>query len=341
MVMSESTIANTLVAAHADRVRELARLYGLLERAADAAGTGSAAARRAHHELSQRIADWEVADSQAERRDLVALAGEEREAVRDVLGRAIVHAEREAEGWPPGSEERAVGPALRHMQAALPANLARADLVRVRRSAARLEALERLGGPPFILANEARLLLRTLESATGPVVRSEVQFDPDNHFRGTLAWALMASVIYEPGAAGAADLGLGKSTALPAMLGAAGLDPDELRRSWIQSAAATHPFACYPLVPRGRFCTARPDGAVSSDLDSTGPIGWAAGPEVEVLAQDLAALGRKQPTFAAELVAASARVASAARGGQAVIGFIEYVSADAEGARKWLIAEES
>lgn len=197
-----------------------------------------------------------------------------------------------------------------------------------------------MGGPQFILANEARLLLQTLEAATGPVVRPEVQFDPDNRFRGTLAWALMAAVIYEPGAAGAADLGLGKSPALPALLGAESAALDELLQSWMESAAAAHPFARYPLVPRGRFCTARPDGAVSSDLDATGPIGWAVGHDIEVPARDLVALGSAQPSFAAKLAAASARVASAARGGHAVIGFIEYVSADAEGARKWLIAEE-
>jgi hypothetical protein len=108
----------------------------------------------------------------------------------------------------------------------------------------------------------------------------------------------------------------------------------------MESAAAAHPFARYPLVPRGRFCTARPDGAVSGDLDATGPIGWAAGHDVEVLAQDLAALAGAQPSLAAKLAAVSARVAAAARDGHAVIGFIEYVSADAESARKWLIAEE-
>ena len=47
-IFDPATVAHSLVAAHAERVPELARLYGLLERAVAASGADSDAARAAH-----------------------------------------------------------------------------------------------------------------------------------------------------------------------------------------------------------------------------------------------------------------------------------------------------
>ena len=144
-------------------------------------------------------------------------------------------------------------------------------------------------------------------------------------------------MIREPGASGGVDLGLGVSPMVAALLGVAGEDLDELNARWVQSAPPSHPFAHYPFVPRGRFCSVTATGLVRGDLESTGPIGWAAADDVAAVARDLAALADEQQAFGVELRAASLRVELAARRGHAVIGLIEYSSPEAEGQRSWFV----
>jgi hypothetical protein len=331
-------LAHSLVAAHAERVRELARLHGLLEHAVAAGGADGAAARGAHRASSERIAEWQRADLEAEGRDVVTLAVAEREAMLLGVSRALAHARRHAEGLPPAAPEHAVVRALEQILAASPAALPRAALVRFRRSAARLDRLEALRGPAFVLGNEARVLLGALESGTAPLPPSDPAFDPGDDFRATFAWGLDACVIGEPGAVGGADLGLGASPAVPALLGVVGEDLGALHERWLRSAAPSHPFARHPYVPRGRFCSAAsPGNPVRGDLDSTGPIGWAAADDVAALARELAAVAGAQPAFATELRAAAERIETAAARGHAVIGLVEYLPPEAEGERKWLV----
>src|SRR5689334_422438 len=134
--MDPKMIAHTLVPAHTARVVELAELFALLENAASTGGVDSAAARDAHHRLIERIIDWEMADREAERRDVLALSAAEREALQQDIARAIPYAERDAEGLPETSPEQATVHALRRIHAAFPTALTRAALVRFRRSAA-------------------------------------------------------------------------------------------------------------------------------------------------------------------------------------------------------------
>jgi hypothetical protein len=336
--MDPAVLAHSLVAAHAQRVRELAHLYGVLERAVAAGDADGAAARGAHRAVSARIVEWQRADLEAERRDVVALAAAEREALLLAVSRAIAHGRRHAEGLPPAAPEHAVVRSLQQVEAAFPAALPRAALVRFRRSAARLERLEALRGPAFALGTEARVLLGALESGTGPIPPPDPELHPGDDFRSTFARGLDACAIREPGAAGAADLGLGVSPAVPALLGVTGEDLGELHERWLRTAAPSHPLARYPCVPRGRFCGATsPDDPVRGDLDWAGPVGWAAADEVTALARDLAALAGGQPSFAAELRAASDRVEAAARRGHAVLGLVEVLPPEAEGERQWLV----
>ena len=60
--MLPAFVAHGLAAAHADRVQEVARLYGLLERAVAADGVDGDAARSAHGVLSARLREWEGDD---------------------------------------------------------------------------------------------------------------------------------------------------------------------------------------------------------------------------------------------------------------------------------------
>jgi hypothetical protein len=83
--MEHPIIANSLLAAHTDRVLELARLYDLLERTAASTGAASDGTRKVHRALTARIVDWETADGEAERRDVVALTAEEREPLLRIL----------------------------------------------------------------------------------------------------------------------------------------------------------------------------------------------------------------------------------------------------------------
>jgi hypothetical protein len=338
--LDQPLITHSLVAAHADRVLDLVRLYGLLESAAAASGVDGDAARSAHRLLGARIVEWETADLHAERRDVVPLAPREREAMRDDVGRAIGHAQGYAAGLPPDADEHAVVRSLQEIHAAFPATLTRAALVRFRRSAARMARIEALDAPPFVLGSEATVLSSALESATAPIAPGEVQFDPEKGFRDTFAYGLEACVIREPGAAGAADLGLGTSAAVAALLSVTAGDLDAVYDRWLDSAAQLHRFAPYPYVPRGRFCGPGASGVVRDDLDATGPIGWAVGDDVAALARDLADAARANARFAPELHAAAQRVESAAGQRHAVVGFIEYVPPQSEGWRKWFTAHD-
>jgi hypothetical protein len=339
--MDPAIIAHTLVAAHETRVRELTRLYGLLERAVAAGGADGAAARGAHRALAARIVDWHGADWEAERRDVVALTASEREEMARSVGRAIPHGERWAAEMPSAAREHAVVRSLRQLQNDFPAALPRATLVRFRSSAARLERLEALRGPVFVLGNEARVLLRAIEHGIEPIPPPDPDIEPGGDFGATFAWGLDACVMCEAGASGGADLGLGASPAVAALLGVAGEDLDELNARWVETADPSHPFARPPYVPRGRFCAVSATSPVRADLEGAGPIGWAAGDDVAALARELAAAARDQPAFAAELQAAATRVEAVARRGHAVIGLIEYLSPEAEGSRHWLVHDET
>jgi hypothetical protein len=297
--MEPATVAHTLVAARADRVSELARLYRLLERAVVGGGADGDGARRAHRALGARIVEWNGIDMEVERRDVVTIDAAEREEMLHTLRGAFALSEG-------------------YLETPIPTSMPRADLVRFRRSAARFQSLQGLGAPALIAGNEARLMRAALESSTAAIPPPDPDFDPGSDFRATFAWGLEACVICEPGAAGGADLGLGTSRAVAALLAVTGEDR-------------------YPYVPRGRFCTISAMGPLRGDLESTGPIGWAAGGDVAILARDLAGVADQQPAFAAELCAVSERVESAARQGHAVIGLIEPLPPETDGERTHLV----
>lgn len=339
--MDPALVAHSLVAAHDDRLQELARLYGELEHAVTAGSANGGAAREVHRTLRARIATWVAADLAAELRDVVALAADERGALLRETRRALAHAERHADGLPATAVEHAVVASLRQIQTGFPTSLTRAALVRVRRSVARLARLEVLGAPHFVLGSEAGVLLGAFESATAPAAPLAIELDPEDGFHRTFAWSLEACLILDPGAAGAADLGLGTSPVVSTLLRTDGDDPDELYERWLGSLDPSHPFARYPYVPRGRFCSTSPEREVRSDLDSTGPIGWATAREAAILAGDLRAIAGEKPAFASELQAVAERVTAAADLGHAVIGWIEYLPAEAEGRRTWLTDPEA
>lgn len=316
--MPAAVIAHALVAAHAERARELARLYDQLERAVVVAGPDGAAARDAHREVSARITDWNGIDMEAERRDVVTIEAAERDEMLRVVRRAIGHVESYLADLAPSAPQHEVVASLRRIQTAFPTSLPRADLVRFRRSATRFETLEKLRVPAIIVGNEAGLMLGALERGATPIPSPDPDFDPGSDFGDTLLWGLHACLICEPGASGGVDLGLGTSPAVAALLGATGQDR-------------------YPFVPRGRFCAVDATGPVRGELESSGPIGWAAGADVLALARDLDGLAAEQPALAGELRAAAERVVAAARRGHAVIGLIESLPPEAEGHRTSLV----
>lgn len=336
--MDPAIVAHTVVAAHAQRVAELTHLYELLERAAVATGPASDAARNQHRILCARLLEWEGADMDAERQDVISLAGDEREEMLRAIESAITDAERHAEGLPPTADEQGVLASLQRARAAFPAVLTRAAVAELRRSAARRRRIASLNGPAFLLGNEAAVLSGVLEYASTPIAPAEIQFDPEDGFRGTFACGLRACVLREPGAVGSVDLGLGTSPAVAVLLGvAAGEDLDALYQRWTRSADPAHPFARYPYVPSSRFCGVSSASPVRGDLDSTGPIGWVAADGVVAMARDFAAVARAHTNFATEVQAVSNRVESTGRRGCAIIGFIEYLSPEREGERRWLV----
>jgi hypothetical protein len=340
--MDRGIVAHSLVTAHAERVREFARLFDQLERALAARGTDQKTTEEAYRRLTARLVAWELADHEAEQCDVVTLPADERQALRQAVARATGHAEQHARGLPATAREQAVVRSLCAIDdgdAAFPTVLTRATLARFHRSAARLGRLEALRAPAFLLGNEAAVLLGALQSASAPVVRPEVdiRLDAEDGFQSTFAWGLETCAIRAPGAPGAVDLGLGTSPAFAQRLGLEGADLPALYQAWRRSAAPEHPFARQPYVPAGRFCAPGPARRVRADLDSTGPIGWAAGDDVAHLARELAGLATAQPAAAAELLAVAERLEQAAGRGEAVIGFVEYVPPEAERERKWLI----
>jgi hypothetical protein len=335
--MDREIIAHSLVAAHAERVREFARLYDSFERAVAANGPAGGEAQDIHRRVSARIVEWTTTDLEAERHDVILLSSEERESIRQETARAIPYAESKADGLPGSAPEREVVRLLRQFHTACPATLTRAALVRFRRSVARLQRLEELDAPVFLLENEPSILLAALESATAPIACRDVALDPTDRFERTFIRGLEACSIVEPGAARAADMGLGTSSAVAALLGVSGEDLHDLHERWVQSAAPSHPFARHPYVPRDRFCAVGSTSPVRADLESTGPIGWAAGDDVARLARDLRGIADEKPTFQPELRALADRVEAAARRGEAVIGLIEYLPPESDGNRQWLV----
>jgi hypothetical protein len=186
-------------------------------------------------------------------------------------------------------------------------------------------------------------MLGALAAATTTLATEAIGFEPAEGFHATLVRALEACVMRAPGAAGARDLGLGTSAALPALLGlpAAGLRDAHVR--WCETAAPSHPWARFPLVPRGRFGTMHEARVVRGDLDSTGPIGWAAGDDVRLLASALAAEAARVPVAgapSAHLRAVAERARRVADEGHALLGFIEFLPPEADGQRQWLVDPE-
>jgi hypothetical protein len=335
--MERADVGHTLVAAHAGRVRDLATLHASLERAVvTGGGSTSAAAKETHALLAAQLVEWDHADREAERCDVVTLATDEREALRQAVSRAIAHAQEHAAVLAP-----TVPAAIRSLQALqtdFPPLLTRAALTRLRRSAARLEQLELLRAPGFALGGEASLMLGAIQSATAPIERPAVEIDTSDGFHSTFAWGLDACVIREPGAVGGVDLGLGTSPAVSALVGSSGDELHALHQRWVETAAPTHPFATYPLVPRGRFGTVSATRRVRGDLDSTGPVGWAAGDDLARYVRDLRALAGRHVALAVELEAVANRVEAVAARGAAVIGLVEYLPPEADGERHWLAA---
>jgi hypothetical protein len=258
-----------------------------------------------------------------------------------VVRRAVSHVRRYRDDLPPTAPEHAVVESLHRIQTEFPRSLPRADLTRFRRSAARLDNFERLNAWGILLGNEARLMLEALERGTAAIPPPDPNFDPGSDFSATFTWGLSTCVICEPGASGGVDLGLGTSPAVAALLGVTGEDIearwDDLVERWVLPMAPSHPFARYPFVPQGRFCSVRSTGPVRGDFESTGPAGWADADGAVDLARALAAVADQQPVFAGELRAASNRVESAARRGHAVIGLIELLAPEAEGHRSFLV----
>jgi hypothetical protein len=335
-ILSGAIVAHTLVAAHADRVQALARLWDSLERAVANGGVQVDVTRDAHQHLCAQVDSWMVADLEAERRDMVALAEDERARMRRDTARAIAHAEVEARGLLPTAREHGIVHALQQIHDSFPVALPRATLVRFRRSAARLARIEALDGPAFLLGGEAGVMLGAFELATVPLAPADFAFNPSDGFHGRLIWGLRACVVREPGATGGVDLGLGASTAVAELLGIGGEDLDELYNDWLETAEVSHPFARYPFVARGRLCRVSPTRLVRADLESTGPVGWADDDDVARLGDALLAIGEERGAIARELGAASRRVHAAAERGHAVIGLIEYLPREAEGQRNWL-----
>jgi hypothetical protein len=339
--MSHAALAHSLVAAHADRIEQFARLYGVLASEVAAHGTESDEAHGAHRRLGARIVEWETTDQQAERADIVVLSTEDRQALVRDTARAINAAERQAHGLPERAREHEVVRSLRKFHSHFPAELPRASLVRLRRSAKRAANIEKLGGPGFLLGSEAEVLLGALESATAPIAPPEVEFDSENGFHATLAWGLEACLVRDPGAVGVANLGLGVSPSVIGLLGLAGEKLDAEYDQWLRLASPSHPFGRYPFVPSGRLGDGTAERRVRGDLDSTGPIGWATPAEAATLAQSLSGATNEHGDLASELQRSSARIQSTAARGQAVIGWIEYLPPEAEGQPKWFVELEA
>lgn len=197
--MQPALVAHGLVAAHATRVVELARLYGALDRAVVASGVESAVARDAHAALSARVGEWLVADVEAERRDMVTLTAAERDSMLRDIDHTIPAAD-------------------------FPTALPRAALIRFRQSAARRRRLEALGAPGVIIGNETGLLRGAIESGIGPIVAPQLAFNPERGFEDALSWGFDQCVICEPGASLGVNLGLGASPSVAALLGVTGED---------------------------------------------------------------------------------------------------------------------
>jgi hypothetical protein len=194
-----------------------------------------------------------------------------------------------------------------------------------------LKRLVDLDAPAIIIANEPRLMLQSIQRAIEPIDPPQIPFSPARGFQNTLIRAVDACFVFESGASQPANLGLGASRAVGALLGVSGESYNALYEGWLELAAPSHPFARYPFVPSGWFCSVDPERFVRPDFEATGPIGWAAGDDVVALARDLGTFAGDDSVFTPQLRALSRRLEAVSLRGQAVIGLIEYLSPEADG----------
>jgi hypothetical protein len=289
-----------MVRAHGVRTREFASLFGALDEAVLAAGATSERARAAHAALTEVVCAWIAADIRAEQDDLVSIAGEQHAELQRAIERLKAYAGDQASF---------------HVPPAIP----RGVLAKLGRCLARFTSLQELRAPEILLHNEAGLIRDVLDWQHDLESIAPVRFDPDKGFEATFAWALDACISREPTKSGARDIGLGEDA--------------------LQLRDPEHPWARYPFLPKRTFACTRRVCAMLNHFEDTGPIGWAAGEDLRDIVDRLRELssGERAPS---QLGALADRLEDADRDGHAVIGWLQYLTPEAEGRRLWLVEAE-
>jgi hypothetical protein len=236
-----------------------------------------------------------------------------------------------------------IGPASQALEQAsvgLPTRLPRAVLAKLRRGLARFVRLENLGAAKIFLRNEARLVLDVLDWQRDLGSIAPARFDPDEGFESTFAWALDTCIIREPTRMGARDMGLGEDVLRVCDLVTDVNSLGIVHEHWLETLDPEHPWARYPFVPRQRFGCGHRDCLVRHYFESTGPVGWAIGEDLRLMAHSLRELSSREEALTWQLRGMADRLEAADRDGNAVLGWLEYLSPEAEGDRLWLVASD-
>jgi hypothetical protein len=338
--MCAPSLVHSMVLAHASRTREFAELFGSLDETVHAVGPESERARVAHQVLTEAVCRWVAADIRAEHEDLVSITPEERAQLQRDLGGMVPYA---GEYAPDDAEEGSARHARQVLEQAslgLATTLPRAVLAKLRRCLARFTRLEDLGAARMILHNEARLVVDVLDWQRQLTSIAPLRFDADNGFESTLFWSLDACVIRAPTKTGARDIGLGEEVVQVRDLGVDVNSLGVLHERWLETLSPDHPWARYPFVPRKKFACSRRDCLVRHCFESTGPVGWAAGEDLRLIADSLRELSNREKGLPSRLRALADLLEAADRDGHAVIGWLEYLSPEAEGNRLGLVAPD-
>lgn len=291
--MGASVVLHSAVQAHTQRVHELSRLYEGLEQAVLRSGGTSANSREAHSALTSRVCSWLQSDVQKEHADVVRIAANEHVRLTDAIADLFSYAEMD--------------PA----NAVLPESVPRVVLAKLRRSLRRAATLRELQGPAIIIYNEAALARAILDwDRPGEVM--PIEFNAEDGFSGTFAWALDVCVVREPARSGGKDMGGGDVSAHPS----------------VREVSDEQLLDLYPFVPTRTFATKRADSLVIDRFEGTGAIGWAADEDLRMLANDLRALG---------LASVAERYDETRESGRAVIAWLQDSPPESEGERLWLV----
>ncbi len=329
-------LAHSLVAARADRVRDFVQAYSQLAVTVAARPIKAAARVAAARRLLLLLSTWDQDDHRAELTDMVELIGDDLERVRAGFRNALEYLDL-VDDTDRINVEAALRGALEKVEP-IPRVWAR----RLNRCIRRLQRLRELDGPAIILRNEVVLIARQLTDwRIPPAAYEESPLWLDGGCEGLLRLGTEACLLRDESGSKGVDLGLGCSHVAGDLLALRRADLDRL-----VDASTTGPdgpalenvvqaVAAFPFVPSGRMHELGPSFvAVRNHGEGIGPIGWAAGEDVRIVADAYAEQGSK------ELARVGENVRRLYRDGAAVLGCLELMSPESDGHRNWLVSAD-